>query len=56
MCVPINYQSLQHWLLMGCPQAGEEKVEFLDDHEVGSIQERHPLLDLLWHTETLDLI
>jgi len=59
MWVPINYQTSQHWLLTGCPQAGEEKVEFLDDHEVGSQvhpRETYPLLDPLWHTEALDLI
>jgi len=30
-----NFTTLP-WLLTGCLQAGEEKVEFLDDHEVGS--------------------
>ena len=44
---------------LSCPQAGEEKVEFLDDHEVGSQvhpRETYPLLDPLWHTEKPDLI
>ena len=44
---------------LSCPQGGEGKVEFLDDHEVGSQvhpRETYPLLDPLWHTEKPDLI